>query len=118
MATDHRLAAAAQRSGVAGGVAEISFLAAGPAGESWFHRSRIPAHLCARVPAPTVGPSDRRRGGGAATVVLAARPAHAAIAGATLCPARARWPAGRARLGDGRVGPGRPAIRQPLPSRR
>src|SRR5690348_17680358 len=113
MATDHRLAAAAQRSGVAGRVAEISFLAARPAGESWFHRSRIPAHLLARVPAPTVGPSDRRRGRAAAAVVLAERTAHAAMAGATLCPARAGRPAGRARLGDGRLGPGRSAVGQP-----
>ena len=100
MEAGHRLAAAARRSGVAGGAAEISFLAAGPIGESWFRRRRIQADLLARVPAPSVGPSDRPRRRPAARLVLAARPALAGAASRDCLPCwcwaacRARW-AGR-----------------------
>ena len=51
-------------------------------------------------------------------VVLAARAALAVAEAATVCPAGPGRPARRAGLGDGRLGPGRPPLGQPLPARR
>ena len=103
---------------VAGGAAEISFVAAGPIGESWFQRGRIQTDLLAGVPASPVGSADRRRRRAAARLVLAARAAVARPQAAAGGPAGAGRPARRAGLGDGGVGPGRPALGQPLPAGR
>ena len=115
MAAGDGLAAAAVGRSLAGGAAEISFLAAGKIDQSWFQRRRIQADLLAGVSPSPVGPADRRGLRPAARLVLAARPAFAGAEAAPVGAAGAGRPAGRAGLGDGGVRPDRPALGQPLP---
>ena len=101
---------------LAGGAAEISFLAAGKIDQSWFHDRRVQGNLLAGVHPSPVGPADRRGLRPASGLVLDPRQTSAgteATPGSAAGPGR---PAGRFGLGDGGFRPGRPALGQPLPA--